>query len=69
MFLGWTRASDDGLACGECDQFLGRWWAWHIYLFFALVGWFLWSAGVAIGTGLRAWLRARRELRGQRQAA
>jgi hypothetical protein len=61
VFLGWARASEDGLACHDC-------WQWYIYVFFAAVGWFLWSLGVAIGTGMRAVLRARRELREQRGA-
>jgi hypothetical protein len=69
VFMGWTRASADGLACHDCDRFLGRYWQWSIYVFFACVGWFVWSLGVAAGTALRAAFLARRELREQRGAA
>jgi hypothetical protein len=50
-------------------MFLGRYWQWYLVVFFALVTWFAWSLGVAIGATARAMAGGRRELREQRGAA
>jgi len=69
VVLGWARAPKENLACHDCHFFLGRYWQWYLYVFFAGLGWCFWSLGVALGAGARWVLHARRELREQRTAA
>jgi hypothetical protein len=64
----WSQASRDGLACHDCDLFLGRYWVWYLVLFFGLLNLAAWSLGVAFGAAVRWALGARRELREQRAA-
>jgi hypothetical protein len=64
----WSQASKDGLACHDCELFLGRYWQWYLVLFFGLLNWAAWSLGAAIGAAARWALAARRELREQRSA-
>jgi hypothetical protein len=64
----WSQASRDGLACHDCEFFLGRYWQWYLVLFFGLVNWAAWSLGVAVGAATRWALGARRDLREQRTA-
>jgi hypothetical protein len=67
----WSQASNgrDARGCHDCQMFLGRYWQWYLVAFFAVVNWFWWSIGVALGGGARAMLSARRQLREQRGAA
>ena len=64
----WAQASKDGLACHDCELFLGRYWQWYLVLFFGLLNWAGWSLGVAFGAAARWALGARREFREQRSA-
>jgi hypothetical protein len=64
----WSQASRDGLACHDCEWFLGRYWQWYLVLFFGLLNWAAWSLGIAFGAAARWALGARRELREQRAA-
>jgi hypothetical protein len=69
--LEWAQASNgrDARGCHDCEMFLGRYWQWYLVVFFALVTWFAWLLGVAIGATARAMAGGRRELREQRGAA
>jgi predicted permease len=63
-----ANSEEADYSCSDCGQWLGRYWEGWLVLFIAITNWLGWTAGVAVGAGLRRAQRARRELRQQRGA-